>query len=103
MILKEAVYEECPHCNRRTGNTFSEAVIGCDYCKEIITQEYPLNLRVFYERSEVDELQLCSWLCLWRKLRETETAGKPFAFIELPTIDSIESLKEFTLTRKVDQ
>lgn len=97
MLIKEAVYELCEHCQRPTGVTLQEAVFGCDWCKKE-TESY-MTLQVFFDTSdlEVTRYNLCSWICLWRKLEALQKSGEKFGFIELPTIDSTKDLDEFLL------
>lgn len=85
MIIKEREYKTCPECGSK--ELVEEAVFGCDNCEKPIDfnksekeREY-LHITVFYHEKEgTDSLHLCSWKCVFQKLRTLKTDS----FIDLP-------------------
>ena len=85
MIIKEKKYKACKECGHR--EFVSDEEYGCDNCKKPIDldkqnqeREY-LGITVFYGNAEhVDNLHLCSWHCVFQKLKTIKTND----FISLP-------------------
>ena len=86
MIIKDREYTTCPTCGLR--KLVIDEVYGCDWCKREINlpqnEEY-LRMTVFYTPSldETENLQFCSWLCCFRKLREIQCEY----FVDLPCLN----------------
>ena len=87
MIIKQRKWKQCPECKSRS--LLSEEVYGCDNCRKPIDFDKPdkekeyLRLTVFYHyRDETDDLEFCSWECVFERLKELKTDS----FIDLPYI-----------------
>ena len=86
MILRERKLKKCPKCGLH--KLVKDAVFGCDNCRKPIDFNKPekereyLHMTVFYhdEACDSEELHLCSWACVFEKLKTTKTDS----FISLP-------------------
>lgn len=83
MIIRKQEWKKCGECGR--GELIKDKSYGCDNCqKEIDLYEDQNYLRstMFFHRSEAVDMQFCSWVCLFEKLRTVKTDY----FIDLPML-----------------
>lgn len=87
MIIKESVSKKCSECGLHKLVKHEE--YGCDNCKAPIEPDKPaierdhLRITIFHKhRERTDDLEFCSWECVFRKLRELQTDS----FISLPEL-----------------
>jgi hypothetical protein len=83
MIIKSREYKVCETCGHR--ELVADEVYGCDQCgKECGKEDDSLRIRVFLKNEEdnssTEHYQFCSWICVFRKLRDLQSNY----FIELP-------------------
>ena len=66
----------------------SDEVVFCDICKEQITIEYPLDVKVFWMDADknASRIECCSWKCVKESLRKFSLNKKKVHFICLPYI-----------------
>lgn len=90
MIIKEAEFETCPHC--QSSFRVTVPVIGCDVCKkEINDSKYDVGT-YYSDKREPEYLQFCSMNCLLSKLNEIKN-DDDINFVSMPDFDG-EDLKE---------
>lgn len=82
MILKIREWAKCPTCGRNE-KLIQDDVYGCDNCKNQIGKkpgsDY-LRMTVFHKDGNSEYCHLCSWECVFKKLKKLKTDY----FIELP-------------------
>ena len=78
----------CPECGSVLIPEQDEAF--CDYCKEKIPNGKDYRLTVFWEGSETsaDDFEFCSWVCVFKWLKETTLNKKTIHFMNLPYISN---------------
>ena len=85
MIIKQRVSRKCKTCG--LSKLVKHEEYGCDNCKKPIDFGKPaierdyLQITVFHQHREgTDDLEFCSWQCVFEKLKELKTDS----FISLP-------------------
>ena len=75
------ICKECGHILIR-----EKYEVFCDQCKGKVTREYPLRITVFwvdYKPGEAQDVQLCSWKCLFEWLQEFPLNKKRVSFVNI--------------------
>jgi hypothetical protein len=88
MIIKQRVVEKCKECGHIVREVSSEQ-FGCDCCKKPIDyyargkhhHDY-LKITIFKNDNPTEHLHLCSWKCVFQKLKKVRTDY----FVTLPML-----------------